>query len=137
MIRANGGTCVGYKVDISKKEEVYKAADAIRRDVGDVSIFICLKWFCFFLLLCVRTQYGAIVEQSILFLSISLTINEFYFLIHTQWFSEACIVFISIESSMSETRYSCINSFQHTKSNKQKTTHTANFCLKDASGCVI
>lgn len=43
MIRANGGTCVGYKVDISKKEEVYKAADAIRRDVGDVSIFICLK----------------------------------------------------------------------------------------------
>lgn len=37
MIRANGGTCVGYKVDISKKEEVYKAADAIRRDVGDVS----------------------------------------------------------------------------------------------------
>lgn len=40
MIRANGGTCVGYKVDISKKEEVYKAADAIRRDVGDVSIFI-------------------------------------------------------------------------------------------------
>lgn len=45
MIRANGGTCVGYKVDISKKEEVYKAADAIRRDVGDVSIqltiFLC------------------------------------------------------------------------------------------------
>lgn len=38
LIRANGGTCVGYKVDISKKEEVYKAADAIRRDVGDVSI---------------------------------------------------------------------------------------------------
>lgn len=48
MIRANGGTCVGYKVDISKKEEVYKAADAIRRDVGDVSVFMCLKWFCFF-----------------------------------------------------------------------------------------
>lgn len=39
LIRANGGTCVGYKVDISKKEEVYKAADAIRRDVGDVSIY--------------------------------------------------------------------------------------------------
>lgn len=38
LIRTNGGTCVGYKVDISKKEEVYKAADAIRRDVGDVSI---------------------------------------------------------------------------------------------------
>lgn len=50
MIRANGGTCVGYKVDISKKEEVYKAADAIRRDVGDVSIrlhsifSVCFCW---------------------------------------------------------------------------------------------
>ncbi|XP_031623156.1 short-chain dehydrogenase/reductase family 16C member 6 [Contarinia nasturtii] len=40
MIRANGGTCVGYKVDISKKEEVYKAADAIRRDVGDITMLI-------------------------------------------------------------------------------------------------
>lgn len=39
QIRATGGSCVGYKVDISKKEEVYKAADAIRRDAGDVSIF--------------------------------------------------------------------------------------------------
>lgn len=39
MIRANGGTAVGYKVDISKKEEVYKAADALRRDVGDVSTY--------------------------------------------------------------------------------------------------
>lgn len=36
-VRATGGTCVGYKVDISKKEEVYKSADAIRHDVGDVS----------------------------------------------------------------------------------------------------
>lgn len=43
MIRANGGTCVGYKVDISKKEEVYKAADAIRRDVGDVSVVLYNK----------------------------------------------------------------------------------------------
>lgn len=43
MIRANGGTCVGYKVDISKKEEVYKAADAIRRDVGDVSVLYPYK----------------------------------------------------------------------------------------------
>lgn len=40
MIRANGGTCVGYKVDISKKEEVYKAADAIRRDVGDITMLV-------------------------------------------------------------------------------------------------
>lgn len=39
QVRAAGGSCVGYKVDISKKEEVYKAADAIRRDAGDVSIF--------------------------------------------------------------------------------------------------
>lgn len=38
QVRAAGGSCVGYKVDISKKEEVYKAADAIRRDAGDVSI---------------------------------------------------------------------------------------------------
>lgn len=42
LVRANGGTCVGYKVDISKKEEVYKAADAIRRDVGDVSSVVLL-----------------------------------------------------------------------------------------------
>lgn len=41
QVRAAGGSCVGYKVDISKKEEVYKAADAIRRDAGDVSIFFC------------------------------------------------------------------------------------------------
>lgn len=40
MIRANGGTAVGYKVDISKKEEVYKAADALRRDVGDITMLI-------------------------------------------------------------------------------------------------
>jgi hypothetical protein len=41
-----GGFCKGYKIDISKKEEVYKAADEIRMSVGDVSIqnssfFIC------------------------------------------------------------------------------------------------
>lgn len=47
MIRANGGTCVGYKVDISKKEEVYKAADAIRRDVGDVSVLFGKTKFIF------------------------------------------------------------------------------------------
>lgn len=50
MIRANGGTCVGYKVDISKKEEVYKAADAIRRDVGDVSISCDRNYSLFFFL---------------------------------------------------------------------------------------
>lgn len=41
LVRANGGTCVGYIVDISKKEDVYKSADIIRRDIGHVSsIFI-------------------------------------------------------------------------------------------------
>lgn len=33
-----GGYCKGYVVDISKKEEVYKAADVIRTEVGDVSM---------------------------------------------------------------------------------------------------
>lgn len=37
QVRATGGSCIGYRVDISNKEEVYKAADAIRHDVGDVS----------------------------------------------------------------------------------------------------
>lgn len=37
VVRAIGGSCTGYKVDISKKEDVYKAADAIRRDVGNVN----------------------------------------------------------------------------------------------------
>lgn len=37
MVRAEGGTCIGYRVDISKKEEVYKAADVIRAEMGDVS----------------------------------------------------------------------------------------------------
>lgn len=36
-VQAIGGICTGYIVDISKKEEVYAAADLIRRDVGDVS----------------------------------------------------------------------------------------------------
>lgn len=39
-VRAIGGKCTGYKVDISNKDDVYKAADAIRRDTGDV----CRKW---------------------------------------------------------------------------------------------
>lgn len=38
MVRAEGGTCIGYRVDISKKEEVYKAADVIREEMGDVSV---------------------------------------------------------------------------------------------------
>lgn len=38
MIQSMGGKCHGYKVDISNKEEVYRAADTIRREIGDVSI---------------------------------------------------------------------------------------------------
>ena len=33
-----GGSCKGYIVDISKKEEVYKAAAELKNNVGDVSI---------------------------------------------------------------------------------------------------
>lgn len=40
MVRNNGGTCLGYRVDISKKEEVYKAADVLRKDAGDVTLLI-------------------------------------------------------------------------------------------------
>jgi len=37
IVEEAGGYCKGYVVDISKKEEVYKAADVIREEVGDVS----------------------------------------------------------------------------------------------------
>lgn len=37
QVKAVGGKCTGYKVDISKKEDVYKAAEQIREDEGDVS----------------------------------------------------------------------------------------------------
>lgn len=37
IVQEAGGYCKGYVVDISKKEEVYKAADVIREEVGDVS----------------------------------------------------------------------------------------------------
>lgn len=40
LLRANGGKCIGYRVDISKKEEVYAAANSIRSDVGDVTLLI-------------------------------------------------------------------------------------------------
>lgn len=40
LLRAHGGTCIGYKVDISKKEEVYRAGNAIRRDAGDITLLI-------------------------------------------------------------------------------------------------
>ena len=39
LVEAEGGKCKGYVVDISKKEEVYKAADLLRKEVGNVSIF--------------------------------------------------------------------------------------------------
>lgn len=37
LVEAEGGKCKGYVVDISKKEEVYKAAEIVKREVGDVS----------------------------------------------------------------------------------------------------
>lgn len=37
IVQEAGGYCKGYVVDISKKEDVYKAADVIREEVGDVS----------------------------------------------------------------------------------------------------
>ncbi|XP_046812088.1 epidermal retinol dehydrogenase 2-like, partial [Lucilia cuprina] len=38
MVEECGGFCKGYVVDISKKEEVYQAAEVIKHEVGDVSI---------------------------------------------------------------------------------------------------
>lgn len=38
FIESMGGYCKGYVVDISKKEEVYKAAEEIKNNIGDVSI---------------------------------------------------------------------------------------------------
>ncbi|KAH8419248.1 hypothetical protein KR222_000096 [Zaprionus bogoriensis] len=40
IVQEAGGYCKGYVVDISKKEEVYKAADVIRAEVGDVTLLI-------------------------------------------------------------------------------------------------
>lgn len=42
MLEELGGYCKGYVVDISKREEVYKAAEEVKQDVGDVSSN-CLK----------------------------------------------------------------------------------------------
>ncbi|XP_053961767.1 estradiol 17-beta-dehydrogenase 11 [Anastrepha ludens] len=40
IVEADGGYCKGYVVDISKKEEVYKAAEVIRNEIGDVTLLI-------------------------------------------------------------------------------------------------
>ncbi|KMY91264.1 estradiol 17-beta-dehydrogenase 11 isoform X1 [Drosophila simulans] len=40
IVEEAGGYCKGYVVDISKKEEVYKAADVIRDEVGDITLLI-------------------------------------------------------------------------------------------------
>ncbi|TMW50701.1 hypothetical protein DOY81_004225 [Sarcophaga bullata] len=40
MVEECGGFCKGYVVDISKKEEVYKAAEVITHEIGDVSLLI-------------------------------------------------------------------------------------------------
>lgn len=37
QVKSLGGRCNGYIVDISKKEEVYKAAEVIRKEIGNVS----------------------------------------------------------------------------------------------------
>ena len=36
IVKSMGGYCKGYKVDISKKDEVYRYADEIRNNIGDV-----------------------------------------------------------------------------------------------------
>lgn len=38
IVQSLGGFCKGYLVDISNKEQVYKSADLIREEVGDVSL---------------------------------------------------------------------------------------------------
>ncbi|XP_075153167.1 estradiol 17-beta-dehydrogenase 11 [Haematobia irritans] len=40
MVQESGGFCKGYVVDISRKEEVYKAAEVLRHEVGDISLLI-------------------------------------------------------------------------------------------------
>ncbi|XP_004524797.1 estradiol 17-beta-dehydrogenase 11 [Ceratitis capitata] len=40
IVESEGGYCKGYAVDISKKEEVYKAAEVIRNEIGDVTLLI-------------------------------------------------------------------------------------------------
>ena len=40
LVKAAGGKCKGYQVDLSRREEVYKAANKIRDDIGDVSRII-------------------------------------------------------------------------------------------------
>ncbi|KAL5280872.1 SDR16C5.2 family protein [Megaselia abdita] len=40
LVEAEGGKCKGYVVDISKKEEVYKAAEIVKKEVGDVTLLV-------------------------------------------------------------------------------------------------
>uniref|UniRef100_A0A1I8PKM0 Short-chain dehydrogenase/reductase family 16C member 6 n=1 Tax=Stomoxys calcitrans TaxID=35570 RepID=A0A1I8PKM0_STOCA len=40
MVQESGGFCKGYVVDISRKEEVYKAAEVLRHEIGDISLLI-------------------------------------------------------------------------------------------------
>ena len=48
MVEECGGFCKGYVVDISKKEEVYKAAEVITHEIGDVSwLFLWLFYIVF------------------------------------------------------------------------------------------
>nr|XP_022916266.1 estradiol 17-beta-dehydrogenase 11 [Onthophagus taurus] len=40
MVKSNGGTIHHYKVDITKREEVYKVAEQVKKDAGDITILI-------------------------------------------------------------------------------------------------
>lgn len=40
IIRSNGFKCSGYNVDISKKDDVYKAAEIVRNDVGTITLLV-------------------------------------------------------------------------------------------------
>ncbi|RWS07387.1 Short-chain dehydrogenase/reductase family 16C member 6-like protein [Dinothrombium tinctorium] len=40
MIEENGGTCAAYVCDVSKRDEVYKTAERVRKEIGDVTILV-------------------------------------------------------------------------------------------------
>ena len=47
IIESMNGWCRGYIVDVSKREEVYKAAEDIKANVGDVSTHVLKHWIHF------------------------------------------------------------------------------------------
>lgn len=64
QVKSLGGRCNGYVVDISKKEEVYKAAEVIRKEIGNVSI---LK-FKLFYQYTINLTYKLIIAVDLTFL---------------------------------------------------------------------